>query len=172
MAGLRYGGWGIYFDEGSSGILAASNIVYRPTHGGFHQHYGETNMVWNNIFAFGRDQQIQRTRAEPHLSFSFKTNIVYFDSGALLAGDWSGTNFRMDRNVYFDARPDAKELTFADNSFEKWRGRGTDRNSIFANPLFVAPRDNDFRLQPNSPALKLGFQPIDLSSVGITKRLR
>ena len=62
IAGIRYGGWGIYFDEGSSGILAESNVVYRTTHGGFHQHYGETNIVRNNIFAFARDQQIQRSR--------------------------------------------------------------------------------------------------------------
>ena len=90
IAGIRYGGWGIYFDEGSSGILAESNVVYRTTHGGFHQHYGETNIVRNNIFAFARDHQIQRTRPEPHRSFSFVTNIVYFDSGILLTGDWSG----------------------------------------------------------------------------------
>jgi len=37
VAGLRYGGWGIYFDEGSTHILAEKNIVYRTTHGGFHQ---------------------------------------------------------------------------------------------------------------------------------------
>src|SRR5256714_15485853 len=104
IAGLRYGGWGIYFDEGSSGIIAESNVVYRTTHGGFHQHYGETNSVWNNVFAFGRDQQLQRTRVEPHLSFSFETNIIYFDSGDLLAGDWSLDSYQMDRNLYFDTR--------------------------------------------------------------------
>jgi len=172
IAAVQYGGWGIYFDEGSSGILAASNIVYRTTHGGFHQHYGETNMVWNNVFAFGRDQQIQRTRAEPHLSCSFQTNIIYFDSVTLLAGDWSGTNFLIDWNVYFDARQDAQVVTFGNSSREKWRAQGNDRNSIFANPLFVAPKENDFRLQPKSPVLKVGFKPIDLSSVGISERSR
>jgi hypothetical protein len=170
VAASRYGGWGIYFDEGSSGILATSNVVYRTTHGGFHQHYGETNMVWNNIFAFGRDAQIQRSRAEPHISFRFETNLVYFDSGALLAGDWSGTNFQTDWNIYFDARPDAKAVTFGTDSLEKWRARGDDKNSTLEDPLFVSPNGNDFKLKPASPALRFGFQPIDLSSVGTTNR--
>src|SRR5207249_10831048 len=56
--------------------------------------------VRNNIFAFGRDHQLQRTRPEPHPSFSFETNIAYFDSGELLAGDWSNDNYQMDWNIY------------------------------------------------------------------------
>jgi hypothetical protein len=167
MAGFQYGGWGIYFDEGSSGILAASNIVYRTTHGGFHQHYGETNLVQNNVFAFGRDQQLQRSRAEPHLSFSFETNIVYFDSGAPLAGEWSGTNYQMDWNIYFDARPSARAMTFANSSLQKWRDQGNDKNSMLTDPLLVSPKGNDFQLRSNSPGLKLGFEPIDVSRIGI-----
>ena len=169
IAATRYGGWGIYFDEGSSGIVAESNVVYRTTHGGFHQHYGETNVVRNNIFAFARDQQIQRSRNEPHISFTFVTNIVYFDSGKLLGSEWKGdTNYLMDWNVYFDARPDAKpeELRLGPCSWQKWQERGHDRNSLVADPLFVAPQKNDFHLRANSPALTIGFQPIDLSHVG------
>jgi len=127
-------------------------------------------MVWNNIFAFGHDQQIQRSRAEPHLSFSFKTNIVYFDSGALLAGDWSGTNFQIDWNIYFDSRSDAKGMSFGNSSLEKWREQGNDKNSILADPSFIAPKENDFRLRPNSPALKPGFEPIDTNQIGTLKQ--
>jgi Right handed beta helix region len=169
MAGIRYGGWGIYFDEGSSGILAESNVVYRTTHGGFHQHYGETNIVRNNIFAFARDQQIQRSRNEPHESFAFVTNIVYFETGNLLGSEWSGdANYQMDWNVYFDTRSGAAvdKLPVGPCTWQKWRERGHDRHSLVADPLFVAPQQNDFRLQANSPALKLGFHPIDLSHVG------
>jgi hypothetical protein len=168
MAGIRYGGWGIYFDEGSSGILAESNLVYRTTHGGFHQHYGETNVVRNNIFAFARDHQIQRTRNEPHQSFAFVTNIVYFDTGVLLTGDLGGDQYLFDWNVYFDARPDAKpdQLRVGPCTWQQWLERGHDRHSLVTDPLFVAPQQNDFRLQANSPALKLGFHPIDLSHVG------
>ena len=162
IAANRYGGWGIYFDEGSSGILAASNVVYRTTHGGFHQHYGETNMVWNNIFAFGRDAQIQRTRPEKHRSFSFATNIVYFDAGNLLAGSWSDEEFFMDRNLYFDTR--AAPITFAGVTLEDWRKRGHDVNSVIADPLFAAK--DRYELQPGSPAFKVGFKPINLTGVG------
>ena len=50
-------------------------------------------------------------------------------------------------------------------TFERWRERGHDRNSIIADPHFMAPGANDFRLRPDSPALRLGFQPFDLSGV-------
>ncbi len=167
IGAARYGGWGIYFDEGSSGIVAESNLVYRTTHGGFHQHYGETNVVRNNIFALARDHQLQRTRPEPHASFSFQTNIVYFDSGHLLTGDWSNDHFNLDWNLYFDARADAKAsaLRFGPATLEQWRQRGHDQHSILADPRFVAPAQNDFRLQPDSPALSLGFRPLDLRGV-------
>ena len=168
ISGFRYGGWGIYFDEGSSGILAEDNLVYRTTHGGFHQHYGETNLVRNNLFAFARNHQLQRTRPEPHRSFSFVTNIVYFDSGNLLGGDWSNDQYLMDANLYFDARPDAQpdQLRLGPCTWQRWQERGHDRHSLVANPLCVAPDKDDFRLQPASPAFRLGFRPTDLSNVG------
>ncbi len=169
VAGLRYGGWGIYLDEGSSSILVASNIVYRTTHGGFHQHYGATNVIRNNVFAFARDHQIQRTRPEPHPSFYFQTNIVYFDNGVLLGGDWGGDRYEMDWNDYFDARPDAKpeSMRFAGETLEKWRLQGHDLNSIIADPEFVDPKNADFRLRADSLALKMGFRPIQTDQVGI-----
>ncbi|HEU0038433.1 MAG TPA: hypothetical protein VFR76_04095, partial [Verrucomicrobiae bacterium] len=137
-------------------------------HGGFHQHYGATNTVRNNIFAFARDQQLQRSREEPHVSFSFSNNIVLFDQGVLLGSTWKNDNFVLDGNVYWDSRPGAKpgEMKFAGATLEQWRARGHDQGSLIADPLFVAPQKNDFRLQGSSPALKMGFHPIDLNRVG------
>jgi len=164
IAGVRYGGWGIYFDEGSTHIVAENNIVYRTTHGGFHQHYGKENVVRNNIFAFGRDQQIQRSRPEPHSSFTFECNVVYWDRGVALAGDIGDFNFEFNRNLYWPAGDG--ELRFGELSFEQWQQKGMDTESIVADPLFEAPQEGDFRLKPNSPAFKLGFKPIQAKMTG------
>ena len=59
----------------------------------------------------GSEQQLQRTRTEEHLSFWFERNIVYFDSGDLLGSTWTNNQFRVDSNVYFDARPEARPET-------------------------------------------------------------
>ncbi|MCS7224558.1 MAG: right-handed parallel beta-helix repeat-containing protein [Armatimonadetes bacterium] len=170
IAGYRYGGWGIYFDEGSSGILAENNLVIRTTHGGFHQHYGRENTVRNNIFAFARDHQIQASRPEPHLRFRFIGNIVYWKEGELLAGNFGDMNFEFDRNVYW--REGGGAISFAGMTWEQWRQKGMDQRSVIADPLFVNPSAGNFRLRKNSPALALGFQPFDLSSVGPRKRIR
>jgi hypothetical protein len=159
----RYGGWGIYFDEGSTAVVAESNLVYRTTHGGFHQHYGKDNVVRNNIFAFGRDAQLQWTRIEDHRSFTFERNIVYGTSEQFLAGYWGG-QVVMDHNLFW--RPGGA-IRFGKWTFEQWQKRGHDGNSLIDDPLFVAPQKGDFRLKPGSPAEKIGFKMPDFSTVGV-----
>ena len=164
IAGLRYGGWGIYFDEGSSNILAENNLVYRTTHGGLHQHYGQGNTVRNNIFAFGRDAQIQRSRVEDHLSFTFEKNLVYWDRGALLAGSWSQFQVAFDYNTYWHAG--GGSFDFAGKSWDQWRAAGMDKHSQIADPGFIDPEHNDFHLRPAAAKDLLGFVPFDVTSAG------
>ena len=169
IAGRVYGGWGIYFDEGTSHILAEKNVIYRTTHGGFHQHYGKENTVRNNVFAFGRDMQLQRSRKESHLSFTFERNIVYWNQGQLQGGHWNDFDkCAMDRNCYW-AAPPAAAPKFAGMDFKAWQAKGQDKSSVLADPLFADPSKADFRLPKESPALKLGFEPIDISGVGPRK---
>jgi len=161
-----YGGWGIYPDEGSSDILIKNNIVYRTKTGGFHQHYGKENIVENNIFAFSRERgQIIRTRAEKHRSFVFERNIVFYNQANLLGGNWSGNNYKLDYNDYWN--DSGSTVTFAGKSFDEWKKKGQDVHSIIADPKFYAPYKYDFRLRADSPALKLGFKPIETKGIGL-----
>ncbi len=165
IQGYRYGGWGLYTDEGSSGVLMENNLVHHTRHSTFHQHYGKDNVIRNNIFAFGAEAQIQRSRSEEHLSFSYTGNIVIFDSGILLYGQWNKPRVRMERNLYWDLR--GQPIDFGGADFAAWRKQGYDRGSQIADPLFVDAAGGDFTLKPESPALAMGFVPFDYHKAGV-----
>lgn len=153
---FSYGGWGIYPDEGSTGILIEDNCVFRTKSAGFHQHYGKENIIRNNVFAFGGEAQLMRTRAEPHLSFTMERNLVIFGNAPLLGSNWSGNNYKLDNNLYW--RVGGKPFDFAGLSLDAWRAKGQDVHSRIADPMFANAMAGDFRLKPGSPALALGFK--------------
>jgi len=68
-----------------------------------------------------------------------------------------------DYNIYYStAGPALGKAMLA-----KQHADGVDTHSLAVDPLFVDPKNGDFRLKPNSPALKLGFVPFDMSKVGL-----
>jgi Right handed beta helix region len=164
------GAWGIYADEGTSDVLIENNLVYRTSSGGFHQHYGRDNIVRNNIFAFGKDAQLQRSRIEPHLSFRFERNIVVSDGAPMLHGQWSDKNLQMDSNLFFDVS--GISPSWQGRTFRQWQALGRDGVSVIADPQFVDWRRDDFRLKSGSPARRLGFIPISPVTPGLTKAAR
>jgi len=50
---------------------------------------------------------------------------------------------------------------------ENKRKTGIEKNSITADPLFEDVANANFKLKPESPALKLGFKQIDMSKIGL-----
>jgi hypothetical protein len=166
VKGYDYGGWGIYFDEGSTDILAEQNIVYRTGSAPFHQHYGRNNKVANNIFSFGGEAQLMRSRPEEHLSFTLERNIVYWNAGPLLGGNWTGdtSRFALDRNLYWNT---GGPVLFAGKTLAQWQAGGQDVHSIVADPLFADATSGDFALRAGSPASRIGFVPIDGERAGL-----
>jgi hypothetical protein len=164
-----YGGWAIYPDEGSSHLLIESNICYDTKCAPFHQHFGRENIVRNNIFAFGKEAQIERGRAETHHSFIFENNIVAYAEGPLFKASgrgrpWSTDNVIFRNNCYFHTNGTPVEPD--ESNFDDWQKTGQDKGSIVADPKFKDIDARDFTLAPDSPVTGIGFIPIDLSNVG------
>lgn len=182
-----YGGWGIYMDEGSSHLLVENNVVYNAKFAAFNVHYCKEVTVRNNVFALSRIELLQRQRAEPHQSLFFENNIMYWTQGKLLSAEWveppytfyykaiepktreMNTTFTIDYNVYYNPNLPVDSVKFGKQTLAEWNARGKDVHSIYGDPMFVDAAKFDFRLKPESPAFKLGFKQIDVSTVGPRK---
>ena len=164
-----YGGWGLYCDEGSEGIVMERNLCWNTTDGGFHQHFGTGCVIRNNIFAFNRERGAVRTsRAvvfDIPCSLHFVNNIVYGESGPLVGRGVRNVGGIWANNLWYDVRG-KEQAEFDGLKWEDWTASGKETGGVFADPLFADAKGFDFALKPDSPALKLGFKPFDLSSAG------
>jgi len=102
---------------------------------------------------------------EDHLSFTFDRNIVYYDEGVLLQGPWPRIKLNMNHNCFYHAA--GAPVVFAGKTLQEWQELGRDKDSVIADPLFVNAEKLDFRLKPNSPAIKQGFKSFDYSRAGV-----
>ena len=164
----RYGGWGIYFDEGSSNIVAQNNLVYATQDAGLHQHYGADNTARNNIFAFGTNGQVRLSNLKKSGTMLITQNIFYWPGEKLFELEQVGEKMTLASNLYW--RIDGGPVKFVKTeSLADWQKR--EPGAWVENPRFVAPERNDFRLKSGSPAGKIGFVPFDAQVAGrLTKK--
>jgi hypothetical protein len=185
-----YGGWAIYPDEGSSHLVIEDNVAHDTTGHVFHQHYGNENVVRNNVFAFGREGAVAISRGPSwnggrgRLALTLLGNVLVSERAPVVATGLSGDEevfaarrrFDSDLNVLWDASGEAPRLGDGQGAgrgglrktypLPEWQALGLDRHSVVADPRFYDAARRDLRLRPDSPALALGFRPIDLSDVG------
>ena len=172
-----YGGWGIYHDEGSTGWRDESNVCWNCTcvtaagGAGFHQHYGATNLLVNNIFAFSSGNQMQATRVEDHLSFTLEHNLIvnsnagFYGASGGGEGPWNKFHFESRSNFFvnFGAPADG----FAKKDFAAWQAASHDAGSILVTNFVVKGDWPDITLPKDSPAFAIGFHPIDTTQSGV-----
>ena len=68
-----------------------------------------------------------------------------------------------DYNIYYCTA----DRTLGKAMLEKQQNDGVDAHSQAIDPQFVDPENGNFQFKPNSPALKMGIVPIDLSEIGL-----
>ncbi len=164
-------GEGIILDNGCSGILVENNVVHDAVAGGFGTNFNcFGNIVLNNVFAYGRQYQLTvygdppTGPAQPKGEV-FARNIVIWKDGPLIKeSDWPSFNTLWDQNLYW--QDEGKPVSFMKCTFDQWKAKGLDLHSVVADPQFRDAPGRDFRLRPGSPAMAIGFRPIDLSTVG------
>lgn len=110
---------------------------------------------------------------------------------------WPLEGARIQRNIIWSPRPDywpiVEHRSFPKGAGDRLKGTETDYNlywcpedpqwgqrhideqkangvelhSLYVDPMFIDVENGDLRLKPESPALKLGFKPIDMAQVGL-----
>ena len=162
---------GIFLDNGCCGIRVEKNLVHDTTQGGFGTNFDcFGNIVQNNIFAYGKTYQMtlygdQPEGTQPPKGELFTRNVILWKEGWLFQEpDWHTFSTLWDYNLYW--REGGGQVQFMRYAFDQWKAKQLDVHSVIADPMFIDPARGDFGLKPGSPALKLGFQPIDVSHVG------
>jgi hypothetical protein len=169
-------GWGIYLGCETRNSLVENNIIYNMTEG-MHIFYGTREVIIrNNIFADCEVRQI-RYETPPNLDMSnnhFIQNIVYNTrpySEVFSVSRENSLPVESDYNVLFHSggkTPIIRNQGGGEiNSLEDWLKEGFEENSMITDPLFKNPESHNYDLLPGSPAIKVGFNPIDISKVGL-----
>ena len=156
--------WGIDLDDGSSNYHVYNNLClgmgvklregfFRRVEnniiingfGGFHVWIpGCDDVIARNIFV--SDEPYQFIRVNPEYAKEFDYNLFY-DQGRTPVVTGLGDPMPLD----------------------KWQARGFDKHSLIADPQFVDPQRGDYRVKPQSAALKLGFKNFAMNQFGVVK---
>ncbi len=131
----RYGGWGIYNDEGSANWLIEKNYVHNTQDDGYIMHYGRNCKVVNNFFRDGETSQfaLGRKGDDYKNSFFFERNLIVYSAPAKLVKDNEQINSAtapIDKNIYWNENAD---VDFSGIGLEAWQKLGQDKNSKIVN---------------------------------------
>ena len=190
----EYGGWGLYPDEGSSGVVFENNVVARCASHCLFEHFGRQNIYRNNVFVSGGLAVFSITEDRGGKFFDWPPQGTFFERNILVATDTpvvidylgffrKGPPFRSRDNLYWDAERQAAPLIVHEKTkpgdphpglnteereigLEAFRRPGRDRTSLAADPGFVDPSTDDYRLREDSPAPELGIESIDTRLCG------
>lgn len=74
--GYGAGAWGIYSDEGTSGILIENNVILGTDNGAYHINYGKNNVIRTNVMAGGDAAEVRVSTLESSAGASLQGNLI------------------------------------------------------------------------------------------------
>ncbi len=167
----------IRIDDYQRGTLIEENVIFRTnTFCGVlvkHENYWINNFIVdvtpNQYMIVGR-RYVDGTRIERNILFEpgAKQQFYVFELREGHGDETPGLyeyfdKCTVDQNLYFNAEaPGSKDIPLSG-----LRAEGHDRNGLYADPMFVDWENGDFRLKPESPALKMGIKSIDVRDAGL-----
>jgi hypothetical protein len=177
--------WGIDLDDGTSNYHVYNNLTVGVS---ITHREGDYRLIENNIMINPKNPPGPKLSYEDN-NDQFVRNIIVTSSkaGPSRVGSQPGDAYSVilpplkglcaketDYNLFFSdlgeffATVVTREPTESKRlGLEDWRALGYDQHSLFADPLFVDAANGDYRVKPDSPALKLGFKNFDVSTAGL-----
>lgn len=187
-------GWGLDLDDGASNYKIYNNISIGGV--AFKWREGAYREVYNNIWYKSRVAPCFHV-GNNYNHDRYYNNIAVMDVGdtqwpagwpwwpqmfySVIAPPATGPWFEeIDRNCFYSAKGDFQAVVDQLRSengkknarrydFAGWQKLGFDLNSVFSDPLFLDPENRDFRVHPESPALKIGFKNFEMGTWGLTR---
>ncbi|CAN0349803.1 unnamed protein product, partial [Ectocarpus sp. 4 AP-2014] len=147
-------GWDIDLDDGSTNYDIYNNLMLR---GGLKFREGFRRRAWNNITV--------NNGFHPHVWYNQShdevfSNIFMTAHRGVRTPTATARGGRIDSNLFYSVDPKFRN---------RLAGYDWDRNTLIADPLFVAPEEGDFSVQEESPALSIGFKNFSMDQFGVKK---
>jgi hypothetical protein len=156
----RYGASAYYLDERSENCLVEGNLsvgVVRPSH----NHMAKGNTIRNNVFISDGDARITFPRSS---NYTFERNVIRAEGQIVVENPDGITTMR--NNVMFSAEGKIQFRRLKDYSqVGSYSFEGNEEN-LTADSLITEFENGQVIFAPDSPALRLGIKPIDVSDAG------
>jgi hypothetical protein len=151
-------GWDIDLDDGSSQYRIYNNLLLK---GGLKLREGYDRHVTNNV--------IINNTIHPHVWFELsddviKHNIVFERYNEIMMDNTVGINKRWGKSI------DSNFFVCDSSQLKSFLKNGADSNSINGDPMFINPKEGDFRVKPSSKTISVGFVNFDMNSFGVIKQ--
>ena len=156
-----YGASAYYLDERSENCLVEGNLsvgILRPSH----NHMAKGNTIRNNVFISDAEAKITFPKSS---NYTFERNVIRAKGQIVLENPDAITTLR--NNVLFSAEGKIQCRRLKDYSQAGNYSFEADRENLSVDPHIIEFEEGRVRFAADSPALKLGIKPIDVSGAGI-----